>query len=62
MGDLISVSPKLFDTTPGSYSDLHPERYFGTVSSISKKGIAKVIWVEDGSSHDCKLRDLIVEK
>ncbi len=62
VGDLFSVSPKLFDSTPGSYSDLHPERCFGTVSSISKKGIAKVIWVEDGSSHDCKLRDLTVEK
>jgi hypothetical protein len=32
VGDLISVSPKLFDSTPGSYSDLHPERCFGTVS------------------------------
>ena len=62
VGDLISVSPKLFDSTPGSYSGLHPERCLGTVSSISKKGIAKVIWIEDGSSHDCKLRDLTVEK
>ncbi len=62
VGDLVSVSPKLFDSTPGSYSNLHPERYFETVSSISKKGIAKVIWVEDGSSHGCKLRDLTVEK
>ena len=62
VGDLISVPAELFDSTPGSYSKDHPERCFGTVSSIDKKGVAKVIWVEDGSSDDCKLRDLIVEK
>ncbi len=26
VGDLISVSPKLFDSTPGSYSDLQSAR------------------------------------
>ncbi len=62
VGDLISVPAELFDSFPGSYSKDHPERCFGTVSSIDKKGIAKIIWVEDGSSHDCKLRDLTVEK
>jgi hypothetical protein len=62
VGDLISVPSELFDDSHGSYSKSHPEKYFGTVSSISKKGIAKIIWVEDGSSHDCKLRDLTVEK
>jgi hypothetical protein len=62
VGDLISVSAELFDSYPGSYSKNHPERCFGTVSFINKKGIAKIIWVEDGSSHDCKLRDLTVEK
>ena len=62
VGDLISVPAELFDESPGSYSKSHPGKCFGTVSSISKKGIAKIIWVEDGSSHDCKLRDLTVEK
>jgi len=62
VGDLISVPSELFDEYPGSYSKSHPEKCFGTVSSISKKGLAKIIWVEDGSSHECKLRDLTVEK
>ena len=62
VGDLISVPAELFDSKPGSYSKDHPERCFGTVSSIDKKGVAKVIWIEDGSSDDYKLRDLIVEK
>ncbi len=62
VGDLISVPSELFDDSPGSYSKSHPGKCFGTVSFITKKGIAKIIWVEDGSSHDCKLRDLTVEK
>jgi hypothetical protein len=62
VGDLISVPSELFDDYPGSYSKSHPGKSIGTVSSITKKGIAKIIWVEDGSSHDCKLRDLTVEK
>ena len=62
VGDLISVPPELFDDEPGSYSSKHPERCYGTVSSIDKKGIAKVLWVEDGSCNDCKLRDLTVVK
>ncbi len=48
VGDWICVPAELFDSTPGSYSKDHPERCFGTVSSINKKGIAKIIWVEDG--------------
>ncbi len=62
VGDLVSVPSELFDDSPGSYSKIHPGKCFGTVSSITKKGIAKIIWVEDGSCHDCKLRDLTVEK
>jgi hypothetical protein len=63
VGDLISVSSKLFDgDQPGSYSSEHPDRVFGTVTSISSNGIAKITWIEDGSSNDCKLRDLKVEK
>ena len=62
VGDLVSVPPEIFDDEPGSYSSKHPERCYGTVSSIDKKGIAKVLWVQDGSSNDCKLRDLTVVK
>jgi hypothetical protein len=62
VGDLVSVPPEIFDDEPGSYSSTHPERCYGTVSSIDKKGIAKVLWVQDGSSNDCKLRDLTVVK
>ncbi len=35
---------------------------FGTVNSITPKGIANVTWVEDGSINYCKLRDLTVVK
>ena len=45
VGDLVSVPPELFDDEPGSYSSKHPERCYGTVSSIDKRGIAKVLWV-----------------
>ena len=62
-GDLVSIPSKLFDgDVPGSYSDSHPENVFGTVTSISSNGIANVIWIEDGSSDNCKLRDLTVER
>ena len=63
VGDLISVSPEIFDgETPGSYSQQYPERVYGTVKAIAKNGLASVIWVEDGSADDCKLKDLKVEK
>ena len=63
VGDLVSIPSKLFDgDVPGSYSDSHPENVFGTVTSISSNGIANVIWIEDGSSDNCKLRDLTVER
>jgi hypothetical protein len=62
VGDLISVSPTIFDGPDGSYSIKNPSRVFGTVQSISPKGIANVLWVEDGSANDCKLRDLTVVK
>jgi hypothetical protein len=62
VGDLISVSPTIFDGPDGSYSIKNPSRVFGTVQSISPKGIANVLWVEDGSVNDCKLRDLTVVK
>ena len=62
VGDLISVSPKLFDDESGSYSKEFPELVHGTVNSIDKKGIANITWVEDGSSNECKLRDLTVVK
>ncbi len=47
VGDLISVPSELFDDSPGSYSKSHPGKCFGTVSSITKKGIAKIICVEE---------------
>jgi hypothetical protein len=62
VGDLIYVMPEIFDDETGSYSKIHPERVFGTVNTINAKGIANVTWVEDGSSNDCKLRDLFVAK
>ena len=63
VGDLISVCPEIFDgETPGSYSKLYPDRVYGTVKAIAKNGIATVIWVEDGSMNDCKIKDLKVEK
>jgi hypothetical protein len=62
VGDLIYVMPEIFDGKTGSYSKLHPERVFGTVNSIDAKCIANITWVEDGSSNQCKLRDLFVAK
>jgi hypothetical protein len=62
VGDLISVASEIFDEEPGSYSKENPERIFGTVNSITQNGIANITWVEDGSSNNCKLRDLTVEK
>ncbi len=62
IGDLIYVLPKIFDDKEKSYSKQFPDRVFGTVNSISANGIANVTWVEDGSSSDCKLRDLYVAK
>jgi hypothetical protein len=62
VGDLISVSPTIFDGPDGAYSLKNPGRVFGTVNTISQKGIANVTWVEDGSANDCKLRDLTVVK
>jgi len=62
VGDLISVRPEIFDGPDGAYSSQFPGLVFGTVNSINSKGIANVTWVEDGSSNDCKLRDLTVVK
>jgi hypothetical protein len=60
VGDLISVSPEIFDgDTPGSYSKQYPDRVYGTVKAIAKNGLATVIWVEDGSANDCKIKDLM---
>jgi hypothetical protein len=56
--DLISVPHEIFDYEPGSYSSQHPERCYGIVSSIDKKGIAKVIWVEDGSINGLQAQGL----
>ena len=62
VGDLISVPATLFDETPGSYSAVYPDRVFGTVKNISKKGIAEIVWTEDKSVNECRLRDLTVER
>jgi hypothetical protein len=62
VGDLISVAPEIFDGQSGSYSKENPDRIFGTVNSITKNGIANITWVDDGSSNNCKLRDLTVVK
>ena len=62
VGDLISVCPTIFDGPDGQYSMQFPGRVYGTVNSISKKGIANITWVEDGSSNDCKIKDLTVVK
>ena len=62
VGDLVYVQPQIFDDATGSYSKQFPGRVFGTVNEISNSGIANVTWVEDGSSNNCKLRDLNVAK
>ena len=38
VGDLISVSPTIFDGPDGAYSLKNPGRVFGTVNTISQKG------------------------
>jgi hypothetical protein len=62
VGDLISVPATLFDETPGSYSSKYPANVFGTVKGINKKGIATIVWTEDKSTNECRLRDLTVER
>jgi hypothetical protein len=49
-GDIVSVSPKLFDgDDPGSFSKENPERQFGIIKRVWKaKKIAQVEWA-DGS-------------
>ncbi len=45
VGDIISVSPKLFDDDkPGSFSKENPERQFGIVKRVWKK--KRVVQVE----------------
>ena len=51
VGDIISVSPKLFDgDKPGSFSKENPERQFGIVKRVwKKKRVVQVEW-NDGST------------
>ena len=56
-GDVVSVPATIFDgDDPGSYSNEFPDRCFGTVESVSKKGIVIVNW-SDGDVHGVKLKD-----
>ena len=62
VGDLISVPATLFDEKLGSYSSKYPAKVFGTVKGISTKGIATIVWTEDKSKNECRLRDLTAER
>ncbi len=45
IGDIVSVSPKLFDgKKPGSFSKANPERQFGVIKRVWKK--KKIVQVE----------------
>ena len=56
-GDVVSVPATIFDgDDPGSYSNEFPDRCYGTVESVSKKGIVIVNW-SDGDVHGVKLKD-----
>jgi hypothetical protein len=62
-GDAISVAPEMFDgNEPGSYSNDHPERQFGTVLRVwARKQIAQIEWL-DGSKNMIKINDLRMER
>ena len=58
-GDLVSLPASAFDgSTPGSFSDDHPEPCVGTVLEVSKEGLVKVRWLEDEEITNVRLKDL----
>jgi hypothetical protein len=63
VGDIISVSPKLFDgDKPGSYSNENPERQFGVIKRVWKaKKICQVEWA-DGTTWTNDGRHFKLEK
>ena len=57
-GDVVSVSPTIFDgDKPGSYSKENPERCYGVVRSVRANGLVSVEW-ENKDVDDVKLKDL----
>jgi hypothetical protein len=63
VGDVISVSPKVFDgSEPGSFSKDNPKRQFGVIKRVwKKKKIVQVEWT-DGSSWLNDGKQLRIEK
>ena len=58
-GDLVSLPASAFDgSSPGSFSDDHPEPCVGTVLAISKEGLVQVRWLEDEVITNVRLKDL----
>jgi len=57
-GDVVSASAQIFDgDEPGSYSDSNPDRCFGQVVAVTKKGLAKVKWSASEEEQDCRVKD-----
>ena len=63
IGDIVSVSPKLFDgQKPGSFSKANPERQFGVIKRVwKKKKIVQVEWA-DGTCWVNDGKELRIEK
>ncbi len=57
VGDLISVSPGIFDEDDGAYSRGNPGLVFGQVNSNSREGIADISWVDENSQDKVKKKE-----
>ena len=57
-GDRISAEATLFDgTEAGSYSNNHPEKCYGRITSV-RNGIAQIRWDEGGGLMPAKIQDI----
>ena len=61
-GDVVSASTTIFDgNEPGSFSDSNPDRCYGQVVEVTKKGLARVKWSDPEEEHNCRVKDLRLE-
>ena len=61
-GDRVSVDATLFDgDEPGSYSNDHPGRHYGVVTSFKSKNLVRVRWESTKMVELCRLSDLLLD-
>jgi len=61
-GDRVSVDATVFDgDTPGSYSNFHPGRHYGVVTSFKSKNVARVRWEATKTVELCRVPDLLLD-